>query len=129
MRVEWPKQENLNNVKRMLKHQKLEKILNLTGNLYPDLMRVFFTNLSFEDVVMYSHVKGVDMDITLTVWTTIVGLKNTGRTVGKGNTNSLENYNKNHCFRSCLTNPLAAMRGFHIGGLSLNLRIFSLLVV
>jgi len=66
--MEWLEQEKLDNVKRMLKHQKLEKFLNWTGNLYPYLVRVFFTNLSFDDATMYSHVKGVDMAITDEVW-------------------------------------------------------------
>jgi len=87
--MEWLEQENLNNVKRML-----EKFLNLTGNLYPNLVRVFFTNLSFEDDIMCSHVKGVDMVITNDVWIVVTCLKSTSRIVGKGNTASLENFNK-----------------------------------
>jgi len=116
-------------VKRMLKHQKLENFLNLLGNLYPNLVRVFFTNLSFEDEVMYSHVKGVDMEITPPIWTVVVGLKNTKRIIGKGNTRSLKDYNKNQFFRLCLRNPRAAMRGFLVGGLSMNTSILTLSVV
>jgi len=78
---------------------------------------------------MYSHVKGVDMIIIQKVWTAEAGLKNTGRTVGKGNTNSLENFNKIQFFRSYLRNPHAAMRGYHVGGLSINPRILAFIVI
>lgn len=64
LRFEWLEEENLNNIKRLQKYKKVDKFLNLTGNLYLDLVRVFFTNLSFVDEIMCSHVKGVDMVIT-----------------------------------------------------------------
>jgi len=92
--MEWLEQENLNNVKRMLKYQKLEKFLNLIGNLYPDLVRVLFTNLCFEDDIMCFHEKGVDMVITDDVWIVVIGLKSTGKVVDKGNIASLEEFNK-----------------------------------
>jgi len=122
MRMDWLEQENLNSVTRTVKHQKLEKFMNLTENLYPNLVRVFFTNLSFEDDVMYSHTKGVDMVITPAV-------KNTSRIMVKGNTNSLEDFNKNEFFRSYLRNTYATMRGYHVGGLSMNPRILAFIMV
>jgi len=45
--------------------------LEITGNICPDLFKVFFTNLTFEGESMWSRVKGMDMDINPVVWTTI----------------------------------------------------------
>jgi len=50
----------------------------MKGNIYPDLIRVFYTNLKFVDNNLVSHVKGVDMEITHDVWTTVTGLKYAG---------------------------------------------------
>jgi len=50
---------------------------------------------------MYSHVKRVDMEITLAVWIVVVGLKNTRRKFGKGSTSSMKEYNKIQFFTSC----------------------------
>jgi len=36
----------------------------MKGNIYPDLIGVFYTNLKFEGDNLVSHVKGVDMEIT-----------------------------------------------------------------
>jgi len=69
------------------------------------------------------------MEITFLVWIVVAELKNIGRTVGKGNTSSLKDYNKNQLFRSCLRNPHAAMRGFHVEGLSMNAKILAFLVL
>jgi len=64
LRMDWLEEEKLDEVRELLKHQKLERFLNLSRNLYPDLVKVFFTNLWFDDDdVMYSQVKGVDMAI------------------------------------------------------------------
>jgi len=39
----------------------------MNGNTFPDLVKVFYTNLTIDGENMYSHVKGVDMVITLVV--------------------------------------------------------------
>jgi len=93
LRVEWLEGKSKQCEVYAHASEKLENFLNRTKNLYPDLVRVFFTNPSFEDEVMYSHAKGVDMEITPAVWTVVAGLKNTRRIVGKGHTSSLEDYN------------------------------------
>ena len=46
------------------KEQKLKRFLELTGNIYLDLVKVFYTNLQFSNDSLISHVKGVDMVIT-----------------------------------------------------------------
>jgi len=60
----------------------------MNGNIFPNLVKVFYTNITFEGRKMSSHVKGVDMEITLT------GLKYSREKVDKGNTNALEDFNK-----------------------------------
>ena len=44
----WLKSEKLPETKAALKHQKLKKLLKLTGNVYLDLVKVFYTNLTLD---------------------------------------------------------------------------------
>ena len=46
--------------------------------MYLDIVRVFYINLQFVGNNLVSHVKGVDMEITHDVWSTITGLKYAG---------------------------------------------------
>ena len=41
----WMKQQKLDSVRSILKEQKLKRFLELTGNIYPDLVKVFYTKL------------------------------------------------------------------------------------
>jgi len=43
---------------------------------------------------MCSPVKGVSMGIIDEVWLAVAGLRNAGKSVGKGNTYELDNFNK-----------------------------------
>ena len=52
----------------------LKRFLEMSGNIYPDLVRLFYTNLQFVGNNLDSHVKGVDMEITHEVGTAITGL-------------------------------------------------------
>jgi len=72
------KQQNLDSVRSVLKEQKLKRFLEITGNIYPDLVKVFYTNLTFDGDSLVSHVKGVDMVITNEVWSAVIGLKSSG---------------------------------------------------
>jgi len=94
IRMEWLEEEKLDEVRNLLKYQKLEKFLKLFGNTYLDLVKVFLTNMWFDDDVMYSQVKGVDMGINDEVWLAVIGLRNAGILVGKGNTTDLEYFTK-----------------------------------
>jgi len=58
------KQQNLSMVRTLLKEQRLKKFLEMSGNIYPDLVKVFYTNLRFNGDILISHVKGVDVEIT-----------------------------------------------------------------
>jgi len=61
----------------------LKRFLELFGNIYPNLVRVFYTNFHIIGDKICSHVKGVDMEITQEVWTTITGLKHAGLRIKK----------------------------------------------
>jgi len=73
----------------------------MSGNIYPDPMKVFFTNLHMVGENLCSHVKGIDMDITQNVWTAITGLKYVGLRINKGNIGVVEEFNKMQYYRSC----------------------------
>jgi len=91
---DWLKSQKLDNVRRLLKDQSLRKFLEMKGNIYPDLIRMFYTNLNFEGNNLVSHVKGVDMDITYDVWTAVASLKYVGLRINKGNLGVVEDFNK-----------------------------------
>jgi len=46
----WMKQQNLSTVRSLLNEQGLKRFLELTGNIYPNLVKVFYTNLQFNGV-------------------------------------------------------------------------------
>ena len=62
----------------MLKFQQLDKFIKLAGNTYPNLVKVFLTNMWFDDENVYSQVKGVDIAINEDVWLSVAGLINEG---------------------------------------------------
>ena len=76
----------------------------MKGNIYPDLVRVFYTNLKFEGNNLVSHVKGVEMEITHEVWTAVAGLKFSGLRINKGNLGVVEDFNKIQYYKRCLKN-------------------------
>jgi len=97
-------------------------------NIYPDLIRVFYTNLKFEGNNLISLVKGVDMEITYVVWTAVAGLKYSGLRINKGNLGVVEDFNKVQYYKSCLTNQNAQVRTCSVGGLRLDERLLALIV-
>jgi len=113
----WMKQQNLTVVRSLLKEQRQKKFLELTGNIYPDLVKVFYTNLQFNGDTLNSHVKGVDILITNDLWATITRLKFSGLRINKGNLGVIEKFNKIQFYRNCLKNPLSKVRNFYVGGL------------
>ena len=60
----WLREENLTEEKTMLKHQKLKNFLEMTGNVYPDVVKVFYSNLVQDGKNLVSRVKGVKLKIT-----------------------------------------------------------------
>jgi len=51
-------------VRSLLKEQMLKRFLKKSGNIYPDLVKVFYTNLQFNGDIVISQVKGVNIEIT-----------------------------------------------------------------
>jgi len=100
----------------------------MKGNIYPNLIRVFYTNLKFVDNNLVSHVKGVDMEITHEVWTAVTGLKYAGLRINKCDIGAVEDFNKIQYYRICLKNPQAQVRTCSVGGLKLNERLMALIV-
>jgi len=125
---DWLKIQKLDNVRKLLKDQLLRRFLEMKGNIYPDLIRVFYTNLKFEGNNLVSHVKGVDMEITHDVWTTVAGLKYAGLRINKGNLGVVEDFNKVQYYKSCLKNQQTQVRTCSIGGLKLDERVLALIV-
>ena len=80
----WLKQHKLMQVRSLLKEQMLKRFLENSGNIYPDLVRVFYTNFQIVGDNLCSHVKGINIKITNDVWTSITGLKYVGLKINKG---------------------------------------------
>ena len=125
---DWLKSQKLDNIRRLLKDQSLRKFLEMNGNIYPDLIKVFYTNLKFEGNNIVSHVKGVDMEITYDVWTAVADLKYFGLRINKGNLDVVEDFNKVQYYKSCLKNQNAQVRACSVGGLRLDERLLTLIV-
>jgi len=84
----------MDNVRKLLKDQLLKRFLEMKGNIYLDLIRVFYTNLKFEGNNLVSHVKGVDMEITHDVWVVVTGLTYAGLRINKGNHGVVEDFKR-----------------------------------
>jgi len=129
LRLEWLKEEKLDEVRDLLKHQKLEKFLKMSGNTYPDLVKVFLTNMWYDDDTIYSQVKGVAMAINDEVWLVVIGLRNDGVTIRRGDTTNLGEFNKVQLYKSCLRNEDTTTRTFSVGGLVVTPRILAYIVI
>jgi len=53
----------------------LEIFLQLRGIYYPDLLKVFYANAREENGIVVSWVKGVNITLDQSVWTTIAGFQ------------------------------------------------------
>ena len=82
----WLRVENLTKAKTLLKHKKLKSFLEMTGNVYPNLVKVFYRNLEQDGKNLVSYVKGVKLKITREIWSNVGGIKYSGLKVSKGNT-------------------------------------------
>ena len=124
----WMKQQNLSTVRSLFKEKRLKRFLELTGNIYPDLVKVFYNNLQFNGDSLVSHVKRVDIVITNDVWTVVIGLKFSGIRINRGNLGIVEEFKKMQFYKSCLKNPLSKVRNFSVGGLKLDERLIAFIV-
>ena len=82
----------------------------MKGNIYPDLIHLFYTNLNFEGNNLVFHVKGVDMEITYDEWNVVACLKYAGLRINKGNLGVVEDFNKVQYYKSCLKNQSTQVR-------------------
>jgi len=79
----WLNLEKLTKTIYALKYKKLMQLLKVTGNVYPDLVKVFYTNLTLDGNNLVSYVKGIKMKVSNNVWNSVVGIKYSGLKVGK----------------------------------------------
>jgi len=96
------KEQKLDDAKELLKLHRLKPFLELTYNIYLDLIKVFYTNLDLNGKNLVSTVKGVQMMIAPVVWSNITRLKQNGVKVGKGNTTEINEFNKMQFYHYCL---------------------------
>jgi len=122
------KEQKLFELKNVLKEKMLRRLLEMSRNIYPDLVRVFYTILQIVGDNLCTHVKGIDMEITPKVWSPVVALKYVGLIVNKGNIRVVEEFNKMQFYRRCLENPQSKVRNFSMRGLKLNERIVAFIV-
>jgi len=59
----WLRTENLTESRSSLKHQRLKQFLEMIGNVYSDLVKVFYTNLTLDRKNLGSFVKGIKLKI------------------------------------------------------------------
>jgi len=128
LRFSWLRAEGFESLFQQLKHQKLKSFLELSGKIYPDLVKVFFTNLEFKNDVLLSSIKGVQMEINKRAWKDVVGLKPRGVQVRKGETGAVPEFNKMQYYGQCLRNPIAEIKHFHVGGLKVDQRLLGMIV-
>ncbi|KOM26373.1 hypothetical protein LR48_Vigan257s001400 [Vigna angularis] len=62
----------------------LSKFVELEGDYYPNLVKVFYANIWAEGNLIRSRVKGVDIHIDEVVWKTVVGFHTGGMKYHQG---------------------------------------------
>jgi len=118
----WLKLEKLAETRVVLKHRKLKKLWN------PDLVKVFYTNLTLDGKNNVSYVKGIKMKITSDDWNYVAGIKYAGLKVGKGNTSGIQEFNKLQYYKSCMRNPTQSISMFRAGHLNLTPRLVAYII-
>jgi len=98
----------------------------MNGCIYPDLMKVFYTNLIFDGQNRCTHVKGVDMLSTPKEWFPIKGLRHEDQQIER---KALEDFNNIQFFKTCMRNPNEEVKSFGVGKFAMTPRILKLLIV
>jgi len=80
----WLMAKNFEVLQQHLESQKLKTSLELSGNIYLDLVKVFDANLKFSNGILKSSVKGVEMENTRHTWKDVARLRQRGVQVYKG---------------------------------------------
>jgi len=113
--MEWLKEENLDEVRDIPKFQKLERFLKMSVNIYPDLVKVFLTNMLYDDETKQRE----------WIWL----LRNDDAIVSRRNTFDLGNFNNVQFYKSCLRNQDTVSRTFFVKGLATTPRILTYIVI
>jgi len=124
----WLKTEKLTETIHALKHKKLKQFLDMIENVYLDLMKVFYNNLTLDGKNLVLYVKGIKMKISNDVWNSVAGIKYSRLKVGKGNTNGIHEFNKIQYYRSCVRNPTQSVNRFHVGNMNLTPRLIPYII-
>ena len=77
--------------------------VQLTGDIYRDLVRVFYANLTCEEDLLTSRVKGVNIVLTPNIWTSIVGFCIASISTHRG----FPGANRLDIYQGCLRDPMA----------------------
>ena len=128
LRFLWLRAEGFESLFQQLKHQRLKSFLELSGKIYPDLVKVFFTNLEFKNDILLSNIKGICMEINKKAWKLVVGLKSRGVQVRKGETRVVPEFNNVQYYGQCLRNSVGEIKNFHVGGLKVDQRLLDMIV-
>ncbi|QCE03458.1 hypothetical protein DEO72_LG8g1482 [Vigna unguiculata] len=110
---------------KLLSSQHLETFVQLTGDIYPDLVRVFYANLACEEDLLTSRVKGVNIVLTLDVWTSIIVFRIAGIPAHRG----FPGANRLDIYQGCLRDP-TTKRDYSIflaGGMKKDERVLAFL--
>jgi len=75
-----------------------------------------------------SSVKGMEMEITMQTWKDVAGLRQRGVQVCKGETTTVDEFNKVQYFNQCVRNQGEQARNFHVGRLYVEERLLAMLV-
>ena len=119
LQFSWMKKQKLDETRKLLKLQRLKPFLEMTDNVYPDLIKVFYTNLSLDGTNLVSIVKGVKILITSSMWSNITRLKHNRFKVGKDNTSEISEFNKMQFYRSFLRDQNTSFNRFHVDNINL----------
>jgi len=96
--------------------------------VYPDLVKVFYANLKFNNGILKTSVKGVKMEITRQTWKDVAGLRQRGVQVRKGETSAVNEFNKVQYCNQCVRNQGGQTRYFHVGSLRMEERLLTIVV-
>jgi len=126
--MSWLRAENFGTLEQHLKAKKLKTFLELSGKVYPDLVKVFYANLKFNNDILKSSVKGVEMEITRKTWKHVVVLTQRVVQVRKGETTVVDEFNKVQYFNQCVRNLGEQTRNFHVERLRVEERLLAMVV-
>jgi len=92
--MSWLRVENFGTLDKHLKAQKLKTFLEISGKVFPNLVKVFYASLKFNNGILKTSIKGVEMEITRQTWKDMVGLRQRVVQVRKGEINVVDEFNK-----------------------------------